>query len=37
VFVGGQAGESVTTIDQLFDCESQDLILRHGQANDVSS
>jgi hypothetical protein len=28
---GGQTGEAVAAVDQLFDCEEQDLILRHGK------
>jgi len=27
---GGQTGEAVAAVDQLFDCEEQGLILRHG-------
>ena len=33
VFIGGggQTGQAVAAVDQLFDCEEQDLILRHGR------
>ncbi len=29
---GGKASEAVAAIDQFFDCEEQELILRHGEA-----
>jgi hypothetical protein len=28
---GGQTGQAVAAVDQLFDCEEQELILRHGR------
>jgi len=30
VRISGQAGKAVAAVDQLFDCEEQELILRHG-------
>ena len=32
VRIGGQAGKAVAAVDQLFDCEEQELILRHGNS-----
>src|SRR5579862_1675886 len=34
--VGRQMGQAVATVDQLFDCEEQEVILRHGKESSVA-